>query len=53
MVKAVLPSAIAESLDWLKGQPGYPLFGGLVPYGVHLALGKIMLADSSSAIAPY
>jgi len=43
MVKPILPSAISQSLDWLKEKPGYPLFGGLVPYGVHLALGKIKI----------
>ncbi|GHJ85349.1 hypothetical protein NliqN6_1751 [Naganishia liquefaciens] len=38
MVKAVVPPSVDNSLDWLLHEGGGPLFSGLVPYGVHLAL---------------
>lgn len=43
MVKLVTPPEIAEPVEWLmKGGAGIgPLFSGLVPYGVHLALSKL------------
>jgi programmed cell death 6-interacting protein len=41
MVKTALPAPVEQSLDWISAEPGYPLFVGLVPYGVHLALGEV------------
>jgi programmed cell death 6-interacting protein len=39
MVKASVPAEIADAVSWLmKDSKGGPLFSGLVPYGVHLAI---------------
>lgn len=42
MVKVNIPAEVAEPVAWLmSGKAGMePLFSGLVPYGVHLALSK-------------
>jgi hypothetical protein len=44
MVKLATPAEIAEPVEWLmKGGAGIgPLFSGLVPYGVHLALSEFL-----------
>ena len=43
MVKVTTPIEIAEPIAWLMGRDSgmEPLFSGLVPYGVHLALSKL------------
>lgn len=39
MVKATVPTEISDAVSWLmKAGKGGPLFSGLVPYGVHLAI---------------
>lgn len=40
MVKSIVPPAIEDSIGWLNKQKEGPLFAGLVPYGVHLALSE-------------
>lgn len=47
MVKLATPHEIAEPVEWLmKGGAGIgPLFSGLVPYGVHLALSEQIRPD--------
>lgn len=40
MVKTIVPPPIEDSSGWLGKQRDEPLFAGLVPYGVHLALSE-------------
>lgn len=43
MVKLATPTEVADPVAWLMSRDSgmEPLFSGLVPYGVHLALSKL------------
>ena len=52
MVKLATPTEVADPIGWLMGGAGGgqgPLFSALVPYGVHLALSKLLLSFRYSA----
>ncbi len=40
MVKLTIPPEVSNSLEWVMKDKGGPLFSGLVPYGVHVALSE-------------
>jgi programmed cell death 6-interacting protein len=43
MVKLTVPPEVLNSLEWVMKDQGGPLFSGLVPYGVHVALSECSL----------
>jgi len=51
MVKLATPAEIADPVAWLMGRDSgmEPLFSGLVPYGVHLALSESFDQDPDGA----